>query len=164
LGQTVALLAVIEPSPLVTAHKISTLFEASRYFLSLLGPRFWPYIQDYFHLLTAAESAKRAGSDAVLGRYRQPELARLWQVVRANVQASHHYKAQNYPGQIILFQTEQNHQAGQAVRWQQLAAGGLELHHLSGHHLNILRQPYVAELASQLAACLEQAHHKGREK
>jgi hypothetical protein len=157
LGQTVALLAVIEPSPLVTTYKISALFETTRYFFSLLGPRFWPYIRDYFQLLRAGGSIKGAGPKADMGRYRQPELARLWEVVRANVEASHHYRAQSYPGRITLFQAGMDHQSKQAGRWQQLAAGSLELHYLPGHHLNVLRQPYVRELARQLAACLKQA-------
>jgi SagB-type dehydrogenase family enzyme len=182
LGQEVALLAAIEPSPLVTAHKISNLVEMTGYFLSIVGPRFWPYIYDYLYLLAAggaqnhgfrrslrawfnsAGVTKGARDEAGLGSYRQPELARLWQIVRANVQASHRYVPQSYPGPITLFQAGvaagQKDQSLKAGRWPELAAGGLERHHLPGHHLNILRQPYVQALAGQLAACLKQAQRR----
>jgi aspartate racemase len=41
--------------------------------------------------------------------------------------------------------------------WSKLAAGGLEVHHVPGDHIGILKEPHVQVLAEKLRDCLEQA-------
>jgi hypothetical protein len=38
--------------------------------------------------------------------------------------------------------------------WGDIAADGLALHQIPGHHMNILRLPQVQVLAEKLSACL----------
>jgi thioesterase domain-containing protein len=37
-----------------------------------------------------------------------------------------------------------------------LAAGGVDVHEISGNHINIIKDPHVRELADELRGCLEQ--------
>jgi len=38
--------------------------------------------------------------------------------------------------------------------WRELAGGGMEIHEVSGNHLNLIKEPYVTELAAKLSECL----------
>jgi hypothetical protein len=40
--------------------------------------------------------------------------------------------------------------------WSDIAAKGVELHQIPGHHMNVLRPPQVQVLAEKLSACLAQ--------
>jgi hypothetical protein len=41
--------------------------------------------------------------------------------------------------------------------WGDIAANGVELHQIPGHHMNVLRPPQVQILAEKLSACLAQS-------
>ena len=41
--------------------------------------------------------------------------------------------------------------------WRILAGGGIDVHEVSGNHLNLIKEPYVTELAVKLQNCLERA-------
>ena len=67
-----------------------------------------------------------------------------------------------YPGRVVLFRAEDRKVAsGDDLRraWSRLAAGGLEIHSLSGDDSGaLLREPHVRVLARQLKACIECVH------
>lgn len=39
--------------------------------------------------------------------------------------------------------------------WRLLAGGGIDVHEIAGNHLNIIKEPYVGELAAKLGQCLD---------
>jgi len=45
--------------------------------------------------------------------------------------------------------------------WRALAAGGIEVQKIPGNHLNIIKEPHVAELAKKLTECLQRAQNAG---
>jgi thioesterase domain-containing protein len=75
--------------------------------------------------------------------------------------ASKTYQAQAYPGKIMLFQALDDAcfraPATTSSKWQELAAGGLELHAVPGNHLGILKEPNVAILAQKLTLAIDRA-------
>ncbi|MCB0214136.1 MAG: hypothetical protein KDJ52_32660 [Anaerolineae bacterium] len=168
-GQTVGLLAIID-----TPLAVSTL-GASRLFLTTVLPYLWPYMADYLaqrSVLLQPGVTERQPSWLArkLGRLFQkkdradaspklnfdtPGVQRLLRVLQANIQAGRQYKPERYPGQVTLFKTAINHR-GVTWGWGDVATGGIELHSLPGHHMNLLRSPQVEVLAEQLAACLAQ--------
>ena len=85
--------------------------------------------------------------------FKTPEFKRLLQVFQANVQADSRYRPQRYPGQVTLFKTA--HQDS-TWGWGDIAADGVALHQIPGHHMNVLRPPQVQVLAEKLSACLAQ--------
>jgi thioesterase domain-containing protein len=92
-----------------------------------------------------------------LASYRRPELSRLLETIRANIQASRHYVPGVYPGDVTFFQSDTGPgDLNLIARWRQLAAGGVSVYTIRGHHLDMLRQPHVADLAKRLEACLDQ--------
>ncbi|MCB0194366.1 MAG: hypothetical protein KDJ65_20620 [Anaerolineae bacterium] len=84
-----------------------------------------------------------------------PEGARLLRVLRANLRAGRRYQPQPYPGQVTLFKTAVSLPS---TTWGlgDIAQGGIELHAIPGHHMNVLRSPQVEVLAELLADCLAQ--------
>ena len=74
--------------------------------------------------------------------------------------AGQNYVPKVYPGKAILFRAS-NQPLGiypdPTLGWKGLAAGGLEIHEVPGHHGNIVAEPYVRTLAPQLSRCIEQA-------
>jgi thioesterase domain-containing protein len=82
-----------------------------------------------------------------------PEFKRLLHVFHANVHADSLYRPQRYTGQVTLFKTaDQDSTWG----WGDIAARGVELHQIPGHHMNVLRPPQVQLLAEKMSACLAQ--------
>ena len=41
--------------------------------------------------------------------------------------------------------------------WQALAGEGLEIHEIEGDHINIIKEPFVGQLAAELNSCLDKA-------
>ena len=92
-----------------------------------------------------------------------PQLHRLLQVFKSNVQATSSYVPQVYPGRIVLFQATEwfaaaQHPQGQmpdsAIGWRQLSTKPLEVQPIPGDHYTILSEPHVRVLAEQLKICL----------
>jgi len=142
-GEAVALLAVIDTR--LYPSRFATVWHGSRVFLTSLLPNLWPYISDYLHL--------EPGRGTKLPNSKTSELRRLLQVFKANVLADSRYRPQRYPGQVTLFKTA--HQDS-TWGWGDIAANGVELHQIPGHHMNVLRPPQVQILAEKLSACLAQ--------
>jgi thioesterase domain-containing protein/acyl carrier protein len=82
-------------------------------------------------------------------------------VAEYNSMAGHEYVPQIYEGKVTLFWANGDLRAYDVVEgWQVLVAGGTEVREISGTHLNIIKEPHVAELALKLSESLERAQEK----
>ncbi|MCA9916753.1 MAG: SDR family NAD(P)-dependent oxidoreductase [Anaerolineales bacterium] len=78
----------------------------------------------------------------------------LWQ---AHIDLLDRYEPKPYAGKITLFrahETEQFNPSGVGIGWEPFAAGGLEVKVIYGTH-NIVKEPYVVELARMLQNSME---------
>ena len=107
----------------------------------------------FFSKLRAHFQTAEPGGETKLPNFKTSEFKRLLQVFQANVRADSRYRPQRYPGQVTLFKTA--HQDS-TWGWGDIAANGVELHQIPGHHMNVLRPPQVQVLAEKLSACLAQ--------
>jgi len=81
-------------------------------------------------------------------------------VRKACADAENSYQLRVYPDRILLFRAGEKGLRGledPGDGWQKYAAGGLEVHELDGDHGNILNEPNVRFLATELRLCLERA-------
>jgi len=132
-------------------------------------PHLGPYISDYLYLQSAPSHSKQGEQQSSwffsklmalfqttepgIPNFKTPEFKRLLQVFQANVQADSRYRPQRYSGQVTLFRTAHH---DSTWGWGDIAANGVELHQIPGHHMNVLRPPQVQVLAEKLSACLAQ--------
>jgi thioesterase domain-containing protein len=99
-------------------------------------------------------------SDRTTQRY-LTEVATLDIRQQIREQAASNYVPHPYPGKVALFRAMER--SGFEVYsdsqwgWGSLAAGGLEVYHVPGDHIGILKEPHVGVLATNLRACLERA-------
>jgi amino acid adenylation domain-containing protein len=84
----------------------------------------------------------------------------LINIEELNFAAVKDYVPQVYSGQATLFLASDDRTAAFDVEegWQGLVAGGLEKIHVSGNHLDIVKEPHVRTLAEKLRACLDRAN------
>ncbi|HSJ88009.1 MAG TPA: thioesterase domain-containing protein, partial [Anaerolineales bacterium] len=146
IGESVALLAIIDTR--IYSTGLATFWHGSRVFLTSMLPHLGPYISDYLHLQSA-----EPGGETKLPKFKTSEFKRLLQVFQANVRADSRYRPQRYLGKVTLFKTA--HQDS-TWGWGDIAADGVELYQIPGHHMNVLRPPQVQVLAEKLSACLAQ--------
>jgi thioesterase domain-containing protein len=145
-GELVALLGIIDTRLYSTSF--ARLWHGSRVFLTSMLTQLCPYISDYLYLRSA-----EPGGKTKLPNFKTSEFKRLLQVFQANVRADSRYRPQRYAGQVTLFKTaDQDSTWG----WGDIAADGVELHQIPGHHMNVLRPPQVQVLAEKLSARLTQ--------
>jgi thioesterase domain-containing protein len=154
-GEAVDLLAIIDAR--FYSSSFATFWHGSKVFLTSMLPQLWPYISDYLHLQSAHRRPVQAEP---VGETRRPnfktsEFKRLLQVFQANVRAESRYRPRRYPGRVTLFRTATEYQDS-TWGWGDIAANGVELHPIPGHHMNVLRSPQVQVLAEKLSACLAQ--------
>jgi len=73
--------------------------------------------------------------------------------------AAQSYRPQLYDGRVTLFWASQDLRAkfDMIEGWQALARDGMELHEISGTHLDMIKEPHVGELARVLNDCLLKA-------
>ena len=147
-GESVTFLGIIDTR--LYSTRFARFWHGSRVFLTSMLPHLWPYISDYL-----SRQSARLGGETKLPNFKTSELKRLLRVFQANVQADIRYRPQKYSGQVTLFKTEQQ---DSTWGWGEIAANGVEIHQLPGHHMNVLRPPQVQVLAEKLSACLAQAH------
>jgi thioesterase domain-containing protein len=77
-------------------------------------------------------------------------------------QATNSYEAQPYQVRITLFRAAESkfyrmHPEEPCLGWDSVAAGGVEVHRVSGMHGKLVKEPHVEGLATRLKTCLEQA-------
>jgi len=65
---------------------------------------------------------------------------------KANEIAKDNYQMKPYPGPIVFFKGEIT---GKYVYygWEEMARGGLEIHHVPGHHFNAHLEPAIIQVA-----------------
>jgi amino acid adenylation domain-containing protein len=92
---------------------------------------------------------------------RETALARtLARVERSALKAGKTYVPKPYSGKLTLFRASRQPEwfhPDPALGWGRLAAGGLEIHEVPGHHGALAHEPRVAILAEKLEACLARA-------
>jgi len=83
----------------------------------------------------------------------------LQDVAEFNWLAAQKYCPQPFDGRVTLFWASQDLRAkfDMIEGWRALAGGGLELHEISGTHLNMIKEPHIVPLAQKLNACLKSA-------
>lgn len=88
----------------------------------------------------------------------------LRDVEEFNWLAAREYTPHFYDGQITLFWASKDLRAKFDLLegWQSLALGGMEVHEVPGTHLDMIKEPHVAELAKKLDQCLLRAQQKDR--
>ena len=78
--------------------------------------------------------------------------------------AARHYKPPVYLGRMIFFRAVPSSVPAADIKipmkWDKLAAGGVETHMISCEHQSMLHEPHVSVLAEQLKICLENARGK----
>lgn len=75
------------------------------------------------------------------------------------IKAVSKYVPQVYPNKAIYFRAtnDPTHFFNGRLGWDELFAGGLEIHDVPGSHLSMLGQLHVQDLAAKLSACLDEA-------
>jgi non-ribosomal peptide synthetase component F/thioesterase domain-containing protein/acyl carrier protein len=83
----------------------------------------------------------------------------LHSVTEFNSLAAHRYVPRAYDGQVTLFWACDDLRASNDLveGWRALATGGIEVQKIPGNHLDIIKEPHVAELANKLNECLQRA-------
>ncbi|AKT35905.1 type I polyketide synthase [Chondromyces crocatus] len=182
VGETVDLLVLIdEPAP-IQEHRSWSL-TLTKFAANGLSRALWPHLHDYAYLrvastvddAAAAEKPSALGgalrsfiarsalasilpADSQLLTLRQPAVEPMFRLFMLHLRASLDYRPRAYPGRVILFSTNKaSRQPGQDPEqgWGLLAAGGVEVHAIPGHHLTTLRSPHVEILAGKLRAYLD---------
>jgi amino acid adenylation domain-containing protein/FkbM family methyltransferase len=88
------------------------------------------------------------------------QLQRLYQLFKINRGAMLSYMPQSKQDRITLLRTEEYSPANGhigAAGWESFATEGVEVYVVQGNHFNMIREPFVKTLASQLRACLDAA-------
>lgn len=126
---------------------------------------FWEYVQRFFKYARAKsllavfkkEMNIRLPKLRRALRFFDPQLKKYWKIQRVQRQAQIAYKAEPYPGRILLIQSEESvNRAEIKDRWEELALGGLENYYLpdSSHRGLLLRETGAQFLAVTLKECL----------
>lgn len=171
-GEKVALLALFDtqsPGSIkklpwrewVSLHLRNLLQEGSTYIQKKVDQRILSSKDKVFNIISRIHRKFDPRSGQILPSY----LSKFFQLdVRQQFrnQAFRNYVPRSYQGKVILFWAMNRDQfeaydPDSQFGWGKLAAGGLEVHHVPGDHLGILKQPHVRVLAEKLRDCLEQA-------
>jgi amino acid adenylation domain-containing protein len=88
----------------------------------------------------------------------------LRDVEQFNWMAARDHTPKVFDGQVTLFWASQDLRAkfDMVEGWQTLARGGIDLRAVPGTHLDLIKEPHVAELAKQLNECLLEAHSQSQ--
>jgi len=92
-----------------------------------------------------------------LRRFNHALPATLRNIEGLNYLAARNYVPRIYPGRVALFWASGDLTTSFDLLdgWRVLAAGGVEVHEISGNHINITKEPHVGALAQELRACLD---------
>ncbi|HEV8197246.1 MAG TPA: thiamine pyrophosphate-requiring protein [Gemmatimonadales bacterium] len=166
-GDEVGLLALLEPRPPTETPRREFRPLRTRSALRLMGHRLRVYARTFaglrgrqrFDYLRERLNVLRqmiAHRDVFRGH---PEDFHLEVVRQANLAAVHRYQPRVYPGRAVLFLAQGrkiDSEEDPRLRWQRLAAGGLETHMVPGDDSGLtLVTPNVEVLAPLVKACLE---------
>lgn len=83
----------------------------------------------------------------------------LRQVEQFNWLAARDFVPRVYDGRVTLFWASQDLRAkfDMIEGWQRLSPGGLEIHEIAGTHLDLIKEPYVHDVATMLGELIEVA-------
>lgn len=154
-GQQVALLALFDtynlsaiPPATSFRYKLYNFWQEIGFFrgnLSLLKPK-----EKLTFLLESAKWSQRR----IMARRSQLPLVSLRHI---HNQAGMNYLPQVYPGRVTLFQScGFKKDKTPQVNWEEIAAGGMDVHELPVYFGGMLVEPFVSSLAKQLKTCLDQ--------
>ncbi|MCU1268103.1 MAG: putative linear pentadecapeptide gramicidin synthetase LgrB [Acidobacteria bacterium] len=93
-----------------------------------------------------------------LRRFNRALPATLRNIEGLNFLAAREYVPRIYPGRVALFWATGDLTTSFDLLdgWRTLAAGGVDVHEISGNHINIIQEPHVRGLAAELKASLNQ--------
>ncbi|MDP8963997.1 MAG: thioesterase domain-containing protein, partial [Cyanobacteriota bacterium] len=168
-GEKVGLLALLDteaPGALkelprterVSRHLKNFVQKGPSYALEKVAPKIDSSKKQLLSIISKNYGKVDQGSERSLQRY-VTEVATndIRQQIRE--QAANNYVPHPYPGKVVLFRAmdRSGFEAYSDAQWGwgSLAAGGLEVHHVPGDHIGILKEPHVQVLATNLRACLE---------
>jgi aspartate racemase len=126
----------------------------------------------FFELSTEQKLAyfKKRSTRYVRGIKRRIDSLSLPQAIKAVREAcavaEEGYKPQVYPGSVVLFRASEKALRGlddPQAGWRKYASEGIEVHEIDGDHGNILNEPQVRQLATQIRARLEKARSESVE-
>jgi thioesterase domain-containing protein len=97
-----------------------------------------------------------------LRRFNRALPATLRNIEGLNYLAAREYVPRVYPGRVALFWASGDLTTSFDLLdgWRALAAGGVEVHEISGNHISIVQEPHVSALAEDLRVCLDQVQEK----
>ena len=85
---------------------------------------------------------------------------RLYEVFKINVQAMQRYRPKPSSQRMTLIKAGEQgslETPDETLGWGALTSGEVEIHTVPGSHFTIVREPYVRDLAEQLADCINRA-------
>jgi thioesterase domain-containing protein/acyl carrier protein len=152
-GQDVAQLILLDTHRWITPEMLNGEFDDAVYWSSWFAAAFKLSQQQRKRLF---EKLRRLDFDQrvedIVGRLKLSGLekydippARLRQKLRvqvSNARALFEYKPEKYPSRITLVVAEESRDA--ELGWQELATGGLDIHHVPGDHESMIRNPHVS--------------------
>jgi thioesterase domain-containing protein len=101
-----------------------------------------------------ANALKMRVCDAYLRLGQQiPSSLRMFYFFEVSGKAASRYVPSSYSGRAVLLSSD----LSAAGRWRDLVSGSLEIHELPGKHLDAIKGPRAEQWGRQLAVCLTQA-------
>jgi len=91
--------------------------------------------------------------------------ATLRNIEGLNFLAAREYVPRVYPGRVALFWASGDLTTSFDLLdgWRSLASGGVDVHEISGNHINIVQEPHVQALADELRLCLDRVQSESLE-
>jgi thioesterase domain-containing protein len=159
-GEEVALLAIIDQSPMVPKRRED--FDEAALIRDVMPPAF---------PLSAADLRRLGPVDVQLRHlveighregilppgFGLTEARNVLKMLQTHLRAGSEYRARPYPGPITLLRAEDQHELMRdepTLGWTRYARGGLEVIAVPGTHQTLMREPQVQTTAARLAECL----------
>lgn len=163
-GQQVALLALLDPSPPISANLWPSaplwrdwLCEHLRNLKRLGYPEKLLYTLERVKWRTdrIKIKTKRAVCSFCLAIGRPiPSRLRMFYFFQVSGQAKRKYVPQLYPGRVLLLRAKERPYDSR-LNWSKLIEGELEIHELPGNHLDVIHGPLTAVWSEKLRECLQ---------
>jgi thioesterase domain-containing protein/acyl carrier protein len=164
MGEEVALLAILDSSPEIAGaggpggemeDDVTLLMDIVAYVANLWHKEGLAVSREELERLGPEERLDHVldllrGADFLPPGAGTTQLRRALAVYRANGLAVRSYQPSLYPGGLRLFRAAEASEPGSDLGWSKLAAGPVEIEPVPGHHLSLLAEPNVGELAKRL--------------
>lgn len=148
-GQEVRLLALMDSAPPVTLKSDSQ--SSAGYYTR----RLFQHIQNRQLLKTLMKRAKKPVTKVKDRFTLSPQERRMKSASAKLMKVSMAYTPQAYPGRIVYFTSAAQDNDTFPDGWRKLSDGGIDIHEVSGDHIEILREPNVQILVEQLRIYLD---------